>query len=268
MERLSIPFDEYCNISKLNCSKLKYFLPGSSPRKSLVETEPTAAMKEGRMFHEMMEGSDVYFIVSPYADFRTKESREWRKEHEAKGHFVVKEDDYGRLCDMRGSIISTCERVGLDIESNAEDEVTFSTIDEKCRIDRMTSTTNEINIIDWKTCMNASSRSVNSIIENLHYDMQAYMYTSIVESVIQSGDWIRFYFVFIEKVAPFDCTVVEVGDETLASGGQKYLAAKERYMKCIGKELPSYEDSIITSMPPAWRLKELEETTNTFLDGE
>jgi hypothetical protein len=56
------------------------------------DSSPTPAMRLGTLIHALCFDENDY-VVSPYPDFRTKESREWRDEQEKLGFTVVSEKD-------------------------------------------------------------------------------------------------------------------------------------------------------------------------------
>ena len=56
------------------------------------DSSPTPAMRLGTLIHALCFDENDY-VVSPYPDFRTKESREWRDEQENLGFTVVSEKE-------------------------------------------------------------------------------------------------------------------------------------------------------------------------------
>lgn len=233
---------------RLNKSYLNNFCKGQAPRQALFAKE-TTSLSEGRKVHSFIEDGLNQFAVSPHADFRKKEAKEWKAEQEANGLTVIKEEELEKLTQIRTEVAYCCEAEDIDI-TLGHHEVTVFSEKEKVRLDYL----HGDHIIDWKTGKSAEPGAIDRAMDFFNYDLQAFMYSKVYREV--TGNEPKFSFVFVELEAPYSTTFVEMSDEGLALGEAKYNYAKERleYLRKNNRLGSSYVEGSHIYKPAPWSL--------------
>jgi exodeoxyribonuclease VIII len=81
-------------------------------------------------------------------------------------------------------------------------------------------------LVDLKTTNDASPTEFAKSVWNFRYHVQAAMYMDLTNAK-------RFFFIAVEKEAPFNCEIYELDEESIAIGRAEYLADIETYKKCL-----------------------------------
>jgi hypothetical protein len=101
-------------------------------------------------------------------------------------------------------------------------------------------------IIDIKTTMDASADSFSKDVAKYKYHLQAAFYLHMTGAK-------RFYFVAVEKKAPFDWAVYELDAEALESGKRMMTSACLTYRECsLYNNWPGYSKEVQTITLPKW----------------
>lgn len=97
-------------------------------------------------------------------------------------------------------------------------------------------------IPDLKTCEDASPEEFSRQIGDMGYDIQAAFYVDAATS-IEGELHEQFYFIAVEKSAPFVCAVYKAHAELLALGRHRYRRLLADYKWCIENNMwPGYHD--------------------------
>lgn len=116
---------------------------------------------------------------------------------------------------------------------------------------------------DLKTTEKIRYEDLERAIYNYGYHVQAALVRKVARLVMGDGsEFGSFFFVFAEKVPPYDVRVVEVRPETLDIGERQVDAALKRMEKCIDRwQWPGdegFEQSISAIELPAWAKTRIE----------
>lgn len=221
-------------LDKIHRSPLHY-------KHSLDNHEDTDPMRLGRAAHSfILENAPV--VVCPFDNFRTKEAREWRDTHTD----YVTRSEYDELVAMRDAIHDH-PTVGPMLKKGEAEKIFTSEIDDipvKCKVDWYTP---EGNVIDLKTCVDASPRPFAYQCKKHRYDLQAAFYSDIIEQ--STGKRPRFIFVALEKSAPYGVAVYEIDQESIENARLDYLDDLNRWITCRREGVyPGYDTEIQTLM--------------------
>ena len=111
----------------------------------------------------------------------------------------------------------------------------------------------EYGMADLKSCCGASKDSFSKAIANLGYDVQAAFYTDGMKAV--TGKSVNFYFIAVEKNAPYSTACYIASQEMIEVGRAKYRGALQLLKWCQeNKQYPGYQPSgeIETIDLPRW----------------
>ncbi len=220
--------------------------------------EPTPAMEFGLAFHGFILEPEVFskdYVLAPKFDRRTKEGKEtaakWDVENAGKTPLTAEQMD--TLAAMRVSVFNHAGAARMLNDGEAETSL-FWTDDYTglpCRIrpDWMC----EYGMADLKSCCGASKDVFSKAIANLGYDVQAAFYTDGMKAV--TGKSVNFYFIAVEKNAPFSTACYIASQEMIEVGRAKYRGALELLKWCQeNKQFPGYQPGgeIETIDLPRW----------------
>lgn len=106
-------------------------------------------------------------------------------------------------------------------------------------------------IADVKTTTDARPDAFVRSIVSFGYAVQAAYYVDVAEAI--DGKKRRFYWVAVEKDAPFAVAVYEASDAMLEYGRSQYRKAIELYKECASLDLwPAYSQQVQTLDLPGW----------------
>jgi len=109
----------------------------------------------------------------------------------------------------------------------------------------------EDRIIDLKTCVDGRPDAFSRSVMTFGYAIQAAFYTDVAQSF--DGQKRDFYWVAVEKEAPFAVAVYKASDAMLQYGRAQYLKAIELYKECAAMDLwPAYSQQIQQLDLPGW----------------
>jgi len=97
-------------------------------------------------------------------------------------------------------------------------------------------------IADLKSCITASKDGFSKAVANLGYDVQAAFYIDGMKAV--TGKSVNFYFIAVEKTAPFSTACYMASQEMVEVGRAKYRGALELLKWCQeNSRFPGYQPS-------------------------
>ena len=106
-------------------------------------------------------------------------------------------------------------------------------------------------LYDLKTCESAAPEACMRAVMNYGYDIQAAHYRETWRAA--TGEERNFRFVFVEKSAPYEVCVVELGEDTLSMASKKIARAREMWANCLkANDWPGYPIGIQRIELPEW----------------
>lgn len=106
-------------------------------------------------------------------------------------------------------------------------------------------------IIDLKTTTDARQDAFVRSVVNFGYEVQAAFYVDVAQAI--DGLKRDFYWVGVEKDAPYAVAVYKASDEMLERGRQQYIKAIDLYKECASLDLwPAYSQQVQTLELPGW----------------
>lgn len=217
----------------------------------------TAATRFGTLAHAFIllpHIAEARYRPRAEVDGRTKEGkavRDWEASLTAQqGVEFVSKADYDAAVSI-GSAVRThlgCSAVlsgGLAEVAGICDD--FHGINARIKPDYRT----DAHIVDVKTCADARPDAFVRSVMTYNYAVQAAYYCDIAEVI--DGKKRRFYWVAVEKDAPYAVAVYEASDAMLDYGRREYRKAIELYKECASLDLwPAYSQQVQTLDLPAW----------------
>jgi exodeoxyribonuclease VIII len=106
-------------------------------------------------------------------------------------------------------------------------------------------------IVDLKTCVDARSDAFGRSVINFLYQVQAAFYVDVAEAI--DGKKRDFYWIAVEKDAPYAVSVFKASDAMLENGRAQYKCAIALYKECASLDLwPAYSQQVQTLDLPGW----------------
>lgn len=233
------PYSEY-----LSSSQLKVYSRSPKAAKFAIDNpkeEKSDALRFGSLFHDCMaalaEGASLCEVLDAVAVFEpptnesrgtsyTPTSKPYREAYAkfvetSKGSLVANKEEKDMVSGMLASLIkdsgATSEQVRKLLRWG-NPEVSHFIEYEGCKFKWRPDLETRRKIVDWKTVAtdDLSGESINRIILKYGYHISASFYQLFTHE--QTGVWKDFYIVFVSKVAPYDCVMVD-----MANYGYRYL---------------------------------------------
>ena len=210
-----------------------------------IDTEATLF---GNAFHcWVLRNSDFMneFIIfddskrpEPGKDYRTKVNQEWKarfiEENEASGKKIIKVDQFEQIKVMNDKILlSDPARELIEYtRSKFEEQIFFER--KKLKMISYIDINADIFMADIKTCQDAEPRLFQRDLFYNGYDFQAAVYNDAVsKGHAKFGQLKEFYFIAIEKSAPYGVSVHKMNEETLNFAFSEYLETLDRFNECL-----------------------------------
>ena len=189
-------------------------------------------------------------VLSPHADFRSKEARDWRDFHQAAGRVIVTQEilkDASCAAEavhqhpVAGPLIKECR-----VQVMASDVYAFENgtkVTRKCLIDGVGTASNVL--VDLKSTTDASPNAWRRRAAQLFYHVQSTYYTDIWSSASrsESDEVPTFVFVCVESEPPYGVGCYVLDSEARATGQALWQSWLQRWHECMttGK-WPGYTD--------------------------
>jgi len=242
--------------SYLSSSDLRRLIRSPAHYKNPARIE-SAAMAFGTLVHTfVLEPAIAEARYRPRADVdgRTKEGkavRDWESALASQqGIQFVNRSDYDAATSITASVRSHLGCGSLLSGGLAEVSGTvegFSDVNVRIRPDYLT----DKHIVDLKTCVDARSDAFSRSVINFLYQVQAAFYVDVAEAI--DGKKRDFYWVAVEKDAPYAVSVFKASDAMLENGRAQYKCAIALYKECASMDLwPGYSQQIQQLDLPGW----------------
>jgi exodeoxyribonuclease VIII len=250
---------EYRSHPAVNFSTLKSILKSPAHYQSALREDrhETPAMLLGTLAHSMiLEGHLLCEMAAVKPDglsLATKEGKAWKSEF---GYLpIISADDAAALVGMADSVAANPHAVALLRGcQHRETPIIAKVRNVECKglLDAVGTDGEEWVIADLKTTDDASPEAFARKVANYHYDMQAAMYKALLAQHHQIETEPSFYWIAVEKTAPFTCVVYDASD-WIVSGERKLETALETLKECRASgKWPQPYAGINLLTRPAW----------------
>ena len=266
---------DYYQIKAVSNSSLKYFKRSPMHYKYFLEhPEPSSpAQVFGNLVHTLIlepdKFSEKYFSLDesqrpfPEQTFAKKENKEWLIEQKAKlgTRLMVSADDLVIASEMKEAVFQ--DPVALEIlkaKGNIFEKENFwkeEGLNCKSKYDIWN---NEF-IADIKTAQNADPKEFIKTIPWYDYHRQGGMYIAgDKQGFPDYNNQKPFFFIAIEKTAPYGVSVIKLSKEFIEEGILEYKMLLKQLKQCINLDnWPGYsykslfdEDGIFIAQKPQW----------------
>lgn len=265
-EILTISNEEYHARPEIGSSLIKTIALKSLAH-AIVEREETEALLFGQALHSyFLEGESFYsqFAITPQCDRRTKAGKELYETFTEKniGKKFISERDYETIKRMTQSLVE--HPIASKIFSGGSSEKSYFYGNTKCRPDYV----GKDYLADLKSTTDASVSAFTHQSKKLGYHIQAEWYLEVYQAVteIKIND---FYFVAVEKTAPYAVNVFKMGMGELLLAAQQIKKALQIYtdftnQKSVDEKtiIPAYPNQINEIVYSDYYLHEQEEKIN------
>jgi exodeoxyribonuclease VIII len=239
---------EYRAFPAFNQSAAKHILTSPAHYQAYINTpqEETKALRFGTFVHsailEPHTLNDLY-ATAPEVDRRTKEGKEtwaaFQTANVGKTILDYEESALGHL--VASSARFALKRLGVEFDATeVMYHVDYNGVPLKAAIDGVAGDY----LWDIKTTDDASPSGMLKAIRNYRYNLQAYWYRLVYELATGRRP-LGFRFLFIEKEAPFACSICEVGPDLMSWAIADFEKAVTLYKECTASGVwPAYPDDI------------------------
>jgi len=219
--------------------------------------QDSPALAFGSLVHEFVllpDAAEARYRPKANVDGRTKEGkavRDWEASLAAQqGVKFIAEADYNAATSIATSVRTHMGATSLFTSGVAETAGIISDfLGVNCRIKPDYRTDNHI--VDLKTCVDARPDPFVRSVINFSYQVQAALYVDVAETI--DGKKRDFYWVAVEKDAPYAVAVYKASEEMLEHGRQQYRKAIDLYKECAALDLwPAYSQQVQTLELPGW----------------
>jgi hypothetical protein len=209
----------YDNHEHVSASLLKVAAKSLTKAEEYIRApfKETEALILGRCFHEMMEDKRDFIVYDESQrpeqgkTFASKLNKEWKAGIMAQNEDVITLAQFQDLEKMAKNLKASKFYQGLvgteleGIEKEFYHEFTTGN-KAKCKPDALyNGADGSLICVDWKTTaepLNGTNRSAFYAVKKFRYDLQAVHYSEILKE--KTGKEVHFFFVFVEKTAPYD----------------------------------------------------------------
>jgi hypothetical protein len=213
------------NKEDVSASLIKVAAKSLSKANEYINTpnKESEALIIGRCFHEMMEDKRDFLVFDesqrpePGKTFASKLNKEWKSEMMAKDGDIITLSQFQDLEKMAKNIKASKFYQGLGgtelegIESEFYHQFNNGN-KAKCKPDALyKGADGSLICVDWKTTsdqLTTTSKSAYWAVKKFRYDLQSVHYSEILKE--KTGKDVHFFFVFVEKTAPFDVLPVYI----------------------------------------------------------
>lgn len=201
----------------------------------------------GRAAHRAVLGAGSDFIEIP-SDLlatngaaSTKAAKDFVEQARADGLTPLKADDVAKIDAMRAKIAERLAANQIELDPAQSEVVAVAQIDGiwcRAMIDNAPSDP-RTPIYDFKTTTDASPEATMRAVMNYGYDIQAAHYLATWKAA--TGEDRVFRFIFQEKTAPYEVSVIEVGHDSMTMAGKKIARARAMWRNCLeADDWPGY----------------------------
>lgn len=237
----------------------------ASPRLNPAwEPKDSKVFDIGRAAHRAILGKGGDYVAYPTdmlasnGAASTKEAKAWADEQRAAGRTPLKADDVDRIGVMAEVVRRKLEGMGMAFDPARSELSAISEIDGVlCRAMIDSAPVGKSYLIDLKTTDDASPEAVIRSVMSYSYDVQAAHYLDVWHAA--TGERRKMRFVFIEKSAPFEVSVVELHDDAdseadwMLTARSKAGEARRIWGECLAASIwPGYPSKIAVIGAPSY----------------
>lgn len=233
------------------------------------------AFSLGRLAHRVLlegvVGLERDFAIRPdiWADWRTKDAQNWRREMTALGKTVITQADIEAVTEMVRSLSAhPLVKAGI-LDGDVERSLIFKDhatgIWLKSRPDVIPGSSGDL--VDLKTTSSVATEDLQRSIADFGYHMQAALAGAAMKATM-GVDMTSFTFVWVEKAPPYCVRVTTLTPEDLLRGEMQVDAAVATFAECLRKgRWPGpggdQQDAEFLSIP-SFRAKSIDERLEAF----
>jgi len=216
-------------------------------------------MEFGTAAHREVLGAGWPYVVSPWADYKTKAAQEWAAEQRDVGKVPIKPEQRERIVAMAAAIrthptaalLLSAEDVLAEHSFFWEDPDTGIML--RARFDAV-KLAGRVVITDFKSAAHADPEGFAKAAANYRYHWQGVWYAQGVTHTLGDADP-RFLFVAQEKEPPYLVGIYELPWEAIEAAQADIARARREYARCVeAGEWPGYQpgQAITTLDWPRW----------------
>jgi hypothetical protein len=229
------------------------------------EPKQTTAFDLGRAAHGVVLGVGSQYVAIPDdllsddGGVRSKAAREWVADARDAGNVPLKAETVDRIHGIAEAVRARMGDMRINLDPARSEMVAVAEIHGVwCRamIDNAPADP-RLPLYDFKTTTNACPDACVRAIVDYGYDVQAAFYLAVWKAA--TGEDRRFRFIFTEKTAPFETSVIElVSDEHdsadwMKDAREKVQEACERWRYCLRSgQWPGYPANVALVGAPSW----------------
>jgi hypothetical protein len=213
----------------------------------------------GRAAHTAVLGRGANYIAIPddllasNGAASTKAAKDFIEEARSAGLTPLKAAEVDQIAAMRSKIAERLDQLDIRFAPDRSEIVAVADIDGAlCRamVDNAPEA-ERLPLYDFKTTTDASPDAVMRAVMNYGYDVQAAHYLDTWKAA--TGEDRLFRFVFQEKTAPFEVSVVELGPDSLTMARKRIARAREIWRLCLDADSwPGYPTGVHRVELPDW----------------
>lgn len=249
---LAVPFATYraCDITQADTwetvkdksvskSLICDFIPDPSAWKQSPPKKQTAAMKGGSLFDCLLTEPEEFpsrYAISPYDEYRTNESKQWRNDMEANGFSVIKQSELDLATAQLAAVMSHPQAAKLINGSQKQVAFRHDTkypFGAKGLIDILPE--DQSCLCDIKRIRSSafeSTRSMQRYMFEFDFHIQAGSYCEGF-SLVTGNDMTKFKFIAVSDAKPFRVAVIDLPFRTIMLGADQYRAGMARFAECL-----------------------------------
>lgn len=231
------------------------------------EPKTSATFDVGRAAHRAVLGNGDEYVVIPEellasnGATSTKAAKEWIAAQREAGRTPLKADVASDVEAMAVTCHLRLAEHGITLDPERSELCAVAEIDGVwCRamFDNVPADP-RADILDFKTCEDASPEACLRAVINYGYDFQAAHYRAVWKAV--TGESRGFTFIFQEKDGPYEVCLIRLGGSFEEIAERRAARARATWRKCITtNNWPAYPTGIHEVDPPAWLVeRELQE---------
>jgi PDDEXK-like domain of unknown function (DUF3799) len=256
------PADTLATATGKACSKslIASFAENPARWKASPKREATAAMRAGSLLDcllttpELVEDS---YIVSPYAEFRTNESKQWR---DCQIATVITQSDMDQAEAQAAAIYAKPEAAALMRDAKMQVGFRHKTpyvFDSKGLIDIVPQAADTL--VDLKTCQPGALESHRAMQRHMYdwgYHIQAGAYMDGY-NIASGEDRHRFKFIFVSSKPPYTVAVIELPLASITYGAKLYANGMGKLAECLASNTwPGPWDGLVELDIPSYGYEE------------
>ncbi len=186
----------------------------------------------------------------------TKEAKAFIADARAAGTVPLKADEVEQIEAMRAAAVVKLDSYGIHLDPARSELAAFAEIDGIwCRALFDNAPTDPRQpLYDYKTCEDASPEACLRSIVNYGYDVQAAHYLAVWRAI--TGEERAFTFIFQEKLAPHEVTLIRLSGSFRDLGENRAARARRLWRECITtNNWPGYPAGVHEVDAPAWLIE-------------